>query len=293
MGPDGRGRPGEYPVIEIRRMAWADVDFGMQLCRLANWNQLEADWRRLFAISPEGLFVAECDGQRCGTASAVNYGRALGWIGMMLVHPDYRRRGVASVLLDRCIRHLRALEVESIKLDATEQGRPVYLKSGFRDEQPIHRMIQTHRGIQKQPSPEVRAPFHDWARVASMDDEAFGADRVALLRLLGNDGESAATGDGRRISGYGLARRGFHAAMVGPVIAVDGATAGVVLESLLSRLPVGSVYADVLPRNGEAEKLFRSMGFAVERRLTRMWLGAPGRVGRTEMIFSAAGFELG
>jgi hypothetical protein len=37
--------------------------FGLSLCRIAGWTQLEADWRRLLALSPEGVFVAEEGGR--------------------------------------------------------------------------------------------------------------------------------------------------------------------------------------------------------------------------------------
>lgn len=44
---------------------------------------------------------------------------------------QYRRRGIASKILDRLISDARAEGITCIDLSATEQGKPVYLKKGF------------------------------------------------------------------------------------------------------------------------------------------------------------------
>lgn len=44
---------------------------------------------------------------------------------------EYRRRGIASRILDRLIADARAEGITCIDLSATEMGKPVYLKKGF------------------------------------------------------------------------------------------------------------------------------------------------------------------
>jgi len=132
-------------VLHIRTMRPDDIPLGLELCRFAGWNQVEADWLRLQALSPGGVFVAEQDGRACGTASTIAYGSRIAWIGMVLVHPDYRRQGVGSALMARCVEHLQARGVEGIKLDATDQGRPVYQRLGFHDERAIRRCVGRSR----------------------------------------------------------------------------------------------------------------------------------------------------
>ena len=277
-------------MITIRKMKPSDIDFGLQLCRLSNWNQLEADWRHLFSLSPEGVFAAECDGQICATASAVSYGTKIGWIGMILVHPDFRRLGIASALMKECITHLRDLNVESIKLDATDQGRPVYAKLGFTDERTICRCVaqKQTQGIKKHKT------ALDWDRIRSTDTGIFGADRTVLLKMLGRDGYSSGMLNLAANSfGYGFARDGFDASFIGPLIASDIDAAKIILEDLFDMLPAGRIYMDIFPENKDALKLAEDMGFQVARELMRMYLGSQGDCGKTNMIYSAAGFELG
>lgn len=52
---------------------------------------------------------------------------------LMNVYTDaaYRRKGIASQILDRLIADARAEGITCIDLSATEMGKPVYLKKGF------------------------------------------------------------------------------------------------------------------------------------------------------------------
>ncbi len=83
-------------VLQIRTLTLSDVPFAMRLVEIVGWNQLPADWHRLIRIAPQGCFLAEWDGQPAATATAVAYGTDCAWVGMVLVHPDFRRRGIAA-----------------------------------------------------------------------------------------------------------------------------------------------------------------------------------------------------
>ena len=281
-------------ALAIRTMQKTDIPLGLELCREAGWNQLEADWRRLLTLSPEEVFVGEYKGHPCGTASATSYGTATAWIGMVLVRSDWRRRGIGSALMKRCIDHLRDKGVETIRIDATDQGRPVYLKLGFDDERPIHRYAGPRPSpLEENPAVKpVNASL--WPLIAECDGVAFGADRLRLLKLFGEQDFSAVltTAEGA-IKGYGFARRGFEASYIGPIVAVDSHTARLIILKLFGDLPEGPVLWDILPDNVAAKDMAASLGFRVQRRLTRMHLGKPLRVGDLNVIYGTAGFELG
>ncbi|MCX8036253.1 MAG: GNAT family N-acetyltransferase [Candidatus Sumerlaeia bacterium] len=280
-------------TLKIRTMTADDIPLGLQLCRFAGWNQLEADWRRLLALEPDGLFVAEDAGIPCGTSSTTCYGKRTAWIGMVLMHPDFRKRGIGTALLVRCIEHLRARQIESIKLDATDLGRPVYLKLDFHDERPIWR----YRGQKPAPSPprcNVRPiASGDWPSIAALDRLAFDADRIALLKLLAADGDTAIIEAQGIVRAFGFARRGYHASFLGPVVASDDDAARAVIETLLAGLPNGEVFWDILPDNTACVAIAESLGFTVARRLMRMYLGDKVNPGDVGLVYGAAGFEVG
>ena len=88
-------------------MTLGDVDLAMNLKDQVDWNQTPDDIRRLIEYEPDGCFIAEFDGIPVGTVSTTSYGTKLAWIGMMLVLPEYRRRGIACQLMLKGIDYLR------------------------------------------------------------------------------------------------------------------------------------------------------------------------------------------
>src|SRR6266508_4054897 len=110
--------------VSVRRMTESDLPAADRLRAFAGWNQTPADWRLLLALEPGGCFVALRAGEMIGTVTTMTYGRALAWIGMMLVHPDHRRRGIGSSLMRQALEYLYALGVPCVRLDATPAGRP-------------------------------------------------------------------------------------------------------------------------------------------------------------------------
>ncbi|MBI3946139.1 MAG: GNAT family N-acetyltransferase [Armatimonadetes bacterium] len=279
-------------MIHIRNMDRRDIPPGLELCRLAGWNQIEADWRRLLALAPGGVFVAEVDGCPCGSASTTAYGMSAAWIGMVLVHPGFRRRGIGSALMAHAVAHLRARRVAAVKLDATEEGRPIYVELGFRDERPVYRCAASAPKWAPTGGARPIAP-DDWPAIAARDRTAFGADRMDLLRQLAADGPALALGPVGNPDAYGFARPGFLAPSLGPVVAADEAAARAVIHALGAALPPGPVFWDLLPDNAPARGLAESLGFAVDRRLTRMVLGAETHPGDVSQVYAAAGLELG
>src|SRR5215216_3234927 len=111
-------------------MTAADVASGLRLKEQAGWNQLEADWRRLLDLQPDGCFVAEVDGAVVGTVTTCRFG-PVGWVAMMLVDEALRGRGIGRALMVRALEDLDAHGVRSVRLDATPLGRPLYESLGF------------------------------------------------------------------------------------------------------------------------------------------------------------------
>ncbi|MEM7317119.1 MAG: GNAT family N-acetyltransferase, partial [Planctomycetota bacterium] len=193
------------------------------------------------------------------------YGQALAWIGMMLVHPEYRRRGIATDLMNQSLRFLRAGNVRCIKLDATPVGQPVYERLGFQAEWTFHRWQfdarkENHRSCSDSDHPAGKPTF-------PLDHQAFGVDRTAWLTRLA-EGSFFLQADG----GFGMIRAGQLADYLGPITAVDRGVAHQIIVQLLARSR-GKVFWDIPGPNHHAIDIARQLGFEPVRDLTRMWLG--------------------
>jgi ribosomal protein S18 acetylase RimI-like enzyme len=277
-------------------MVEGDVPFANELRQIAGWNQTVRDWRGYLSYDPEGCFVAEVNGRPAGTATTIHYGDRFGWIGMVLVHPDHRRLGIGTHLLNRAIARLKECGVRSIKLDATPLGRKVYLPLGFVDEYELSRYEATVVAPTLSVASEVLPFAHaDFSSLVRLDAEGFGAERSAVLRslserdpalcfaVLGKDGPE----------GFLIAREGANAIQVGPWVARNRFVAEKLLTACLHRVSGRRVFIDVVAPNAAATALMRTHGFTVQRTLTRMFLGENAHPGAPSLVFGISSPEKG
>lgn len=271
----------------IRQMRPEDIGSAMRLKQAAQWNQTGQDWVNVMALEPEGCWVWEQDAQVVGTTTAVCYGQELAWIGMVLVLPECRGKGIGRRLMEHALAWLEQRGLQQVKLDATDMGRPLYEKLGFREEQPIERWgaagaAGVGRAVEEAP-PEP---------LAAMDRECFGVDRTALYESL----LAAFPGQGLWWPGKGfcLGRPGSNAYYLGPCQAVDAGVAGDVIRATMRQAQAAAYFWDLFPAVGPAVDLARELGFQRKRTLWRMALQPQaGPPGRPERVFGAAGFEYG
>lgn len=259
--------------FSIRQFTEHDVTAALRLCRSAGWNQLSSDWSRLIQYEPAGCWVAEVGRRLVGTVTTTRYGRDLAWIGMMLVDPEFRRRGIAMALIRTSIEYLQSQGIPCIKLDATPEGKLVYERLGFQTEWTYRRwqceLAPIRDDSEKRP-PQTDSPSQTLlSAAASLDIRAFGVDRVDWINRLGKDSSTCF-----RAEGWGMIRRGHLAHYLGPLIAADAQTAAAIADNLLSRVS-GKVFWDVPQSNRQAIRLAEQRGFLAVRDLERMWLGQP------------------
>ncbi len=173
--------------ISTRPMTEADVLAADELRQLAGWNQTLDDWRMMLGLQPGGCFVATRQGTVVGTVTTIGYA-GLAWIGMMLVHPEHRGRGIATCLMRRALEFLQVANIKCVKLDATPAGYPVYAKLGFVTESTLQRWQRVDSGSGAAApcgEAEPRAlGAADWASIKALDTRGFGVERSKLLGSL-------------------------------------------------------------------------------------------------------------
>jgi GNAT superfamily N-acetyltransferase len=271
-----------------------DIPGGVRLNTLAGWNQTEADWKRFLAASPNGCFVMEDGGKVVGTAATLSYEDRFAWIGMVLVDPAYRNRGIGTKLLQQTIEYLDDAGIPTLKLDATPLGKPLYEKLGFTSEYEIERWT-SKRAPEKRALDATRSASAQLYEIFAHDREVFGADRSALLRSLARQSPALTLSvmSGTQLQGYAFGRHGLFADHLGPWMARDRDTAERMLMDFLQRSSRDTVVVDALKTNSVAGEILRSNGFTIARPLTRMYRGPNTFPGKPELLCAIVGPEFG
>jgi ribosomal protein S18 acetylase RimI-like enzyme len=267
----------------LRLLGSDDLANAIGLPRLAGWNQTIADWQTLLRLDPQACFCIELEDRIVATTTLLCYGRRLAWIGMVLTRPEYRRMGFAHRLMDAALERAADLKIESIKLDATPEGQPLYEKLGFQTEQIVERWFRS--GLQDR-APEKTGPSADPYSL-ELDLEGFGADRAMLLRQLELRNPPITT-----VGAHCFSRDGTRARYLGPCVAHDQKAARLVIEQCLRESPESDWFWDLLSANKNALELATEFEFVPRRRLERMVLGNTIKK-NDELVYAIAGFELG
>ncbi len=273
-------------VVEIRRLTAEDAATAVEISTAAGWNQTAADWSTLIALNPETSFGIDCEGRLVSTATLVCYGDRLAWLGMVLTRAEFRRQGFARLLLERVLGEAEARGIRTVKLDATEQGAPLYAALGFIAEQPVERWVKPGRDDASPRAARAMGALVPDALAVELDTLAFGTDRETVLLRLGQSSQTLTAQDG-----YAMRRDGQRAAYLGPCVARTPQAAKRLIHAAL-RHNEGPCVWDLLPENANAVRLARKLGFTPERRLVRMFRGEPLRA-KEGWIYALAGFELG
>lgn len=266
----------------LRRLTTADLPAAFELSCEAGWNQAEEDWRTLITLAPDTCLGIQIDGRLVSTATLICYGKQLAWIGMVLTSAPYRGRGYAKRLLRETLRIADELRIETVKLDATDQGEPLYQALGFRGEQVVERW----EGTGRTPATMARVSSSLSDELTGADKSAFGADRSRLLENLGKH---------RVLScerAFLLTRPGRTHTYLGPCVSESAEDARELIHSAVASAPYQHFYWDILASNASATSLAREFGFVPRRRLLRMVRGRELRADENR-VYGLAGFEFG
>lgn len=262
----------------------------------AGWNQNVADWRFMLGAG-RGYGLKSETGAWEASSLVLPLGQTLAWISMVLVTKVRRRGGVGTSLLKRCIEEVTANGAVA-GLDATEQGRPIYLNLGFHD---LYRIARWHfdgaKDVVAPPSGISVRPFAiaDLPRLATYDRPLSGMERPTLLAHLATRQPGLAwvaeTPSGK-LAGFALGREGRGASSIGPVIA-DSEPVALALISKATGGAKGPFIIDVPEAHGALRRWLEAGGAVSPRGYMRMTLGTAKKLDDPSHVFALAGPELG
>jgi ribosomal protein S18 acetylase RimI-like enzyme len=208
--------------------------------------------------------VAELDGKLVGCAQGILTGKS-GWLGNIIVLPEYRGRGIGHTLTADLIEFFRSRGCTTQILAATALGEPVYRKLGFRTVTHYILMKREATGTPVE-APGVRKFVPgDASRLFTLDRAATGEERQPLLSRFLEDAWVHQTSSSEGMDGFFLPGMGH-----GPVLAWND-RAGLAL--LRFKLGMDYRIAGLPETNIIALECLQKAGFQETRRAPRMLLG--------------------
>jgi|RhiMetdeSRZDD1v2_1073273.scaffolds.fasta_scaffold00375_30 GNAT superfamily N-acetyltransferase len=294
------------PAMALSDPAWvigpeltvAELPAAEALVAEAGWNQVAADWRIFLDFGT--VHAVRTDGGRViATAATLPYGDRVCWISMVLVASRYRRRGLATRLLGRCLDDIAAAGLTAA-LDATAAGQTVYRALGFEDLWSFTRLVAHRRPRSAELAPlagEIAIrPIDDtvWPLICAGDAAAFAADRGAILaRMRGRLRRAELVAERRgRLAGFLLGRDGRTAAQLGPLIADDDVVAQALLGRALRQVDA-PVYIDLADSKAGVRAWLEASGFSPERSFMRMSQGGRANFAPQAHTVAVMGPEFG
>ena len=271
--------------VAIVRLGAEDTLSGLALSTEAHWNQNEADWR--FFLNEGIVFgVHDHDDRLIASAALLPYASGNAWISMVLVTQNWRRQGLATKLIDRCL-EVAAKSDLTTWLDATPAGAAVYGPLGFRPILELRRLRLENFAPMKTETPELSLAC-DLTQFSTSDSRAMGFDRSALLtelggrpgsRLLSNDHVMALVRDGRK------------ARHIGPLFA-DDPNQALAMVRAIAQSETRPLLIDTVSSQAEFLQGLTGSGWNIERPFQRMRFGR-STAKPAELPFAVAGPEYG
>jgi predicted N-acetyltransferase YhbS len=235
--------------VPVRQLSAADLAGCLALADDRGWPPEPDKWQLLFEVG-EVFGIRDPAGGLAGAVALTRYGPDLAAIGMMLVAQRHGRQGLGRALMTHVLEQAGGVVT---CLFATDFGRPLYERLGFRPAYLSDRYIGPLAPGPAVPGPAVPGPLasgplaaapagpgagargagpvpvrpatpEDLPAIARLDREAFGADRSGILARLPQLSERllvAPGPDGRSVRGFAASAVLSGLLLAGPVVADD------------------------------------------------------------------------
>ena len=213
--------------IDIVRFSAEHLEGALTLSRQAGWPHRLEDWAMVLFLSVG--FVAVENGRVVGTTFVTPYGTATATINMVIVDEAMRGRGIGRRLMDMALAECGDREC---RLNATQEGLPLYTKLGFKE---TGRIFQ-HQGIPGAAKGEASlewASVEDLADCAALDQSASGLERLDLMKALHQAGRIAVLRPAGKITAFAAMRAFGRGEVIGPVVAAHADEAKALIAGLI------------------------------------------------------------
>ncbi|KWT91724.1 MULTISPECIES: GNAT family N-acetyltransferase [unclassified Variovorax] len=277
----------------VRTMRQGEVAIAIEWAAREGWNPGLHDAACFHAADPGGFLLAEYGDEPVGCISAVSYAGRFGFVGLYIVRPEWRGRGIGLRLWTEGMKRLSG---QVIGLDGVPAQQDNYRRSGFALAWNNARFAGPAGSAAPAPASQI-VPLRsvDLAMLCADDGRVFPAPREAFLRCWRS--MPGATGlawvaDGE-LAGWGLIRRCREGHKIGPLVADAPEIASALYAALSASVPAGdTVYLDVPLPNAAAVALAQAHRLRIVFETARMYAGSPPACD-LQRVYGITSLELG
>lgn len=276
--------------LKIRDMAPDEAEVAIALATAQGWRDRRRFYDFVFRVPTCQPVVAVAADHVVGTGLATAQG-SVGWLGAIAVEARWRRRGIGRAITEELCRRLRAAGCMTLSLEATDDGRPMYERMGFRLAATYHQLQAGH--LPEAPAAPAGAGVRrlepaDLPAIYELDRLATSEDRSVALAVMARDGGWVLERGGAVCGFLVPAERAY-----GPVIA-PGFEDGLFLLDLHRHvIPAGAdVRAGIPDPHAAAWRELRSRGWNETWQAPRLILG-PDMPWRPDWIWGQMNSAMG
>lgn len=255
----------ETKTLRIEEFDKEDIPGILDLSASVNWDYDEYE---IGTVMSSGKIYGHknAEGKIVSSAGIIPYENNLASIGMVIVNKDFRGLGLGKEATQKCLDFVSS--DTSVMLIATEEGKPLYEKLGFRVVDRVHKYLcDSYTAVKPKLLVNSGVSFNefderDFTEILNLDTAAFGDKRSNFLHNRINQSKQCLVvkDNTGTIIGYGISILGPINLILGPIVAPNVQTAVLLLDRLAFRHQ-GKLRIDVPSGNEDLMLFLEQSGF--------------------------------
>ena len=281
--------------IEIKKLDKQGLATLLQWAANEGWNPGKHDLEVFWNTDPDGFYGFYFEGQLIAGGAIISYNKEFGFMGLFIVHKDFRSQGIGKKLwyLRRDLLISKLNPNAPIGMDGVLDMQPFYNRGGFHIAFRDERFQFSSTAI---PFSTKVSLLHkeDFEKIFEYDVSHFGYSRTIFLKNWLDMPESKAIKytENSKILGYAVVRKAEHGYKIGPLFADNAIIAEELFKSCLDMAPNNAIFLDIPTTNQHAVSLVEKYNGKYVFECARMYYGAAPKIA-IDTIYGITSFELG